>query len=50
MGHAESKPVMICPGVNPWADWLRFHDPKFDLQFQYPGLSSDGEPVDQVGT
>ncbi len=31
-------------------NWQRFRDPRFALQFKYPKLAMDGEPVDQVET
>jgi hypothetical protein len=31
-------------------DWLQFSDPRFALQFRYPRLATDGEPVQQVET
>jgi len=31
-------------------NWLRFSDPRFELEFKYPRWASDGEPVEQVET
>jgi len=31
-------------------NWQRFSDPGFALQFNYPKLATDGEPVDRVET